>query len=66
VWAYYGKGTIDCGPGIDTARIRTNGAFHTRNCERIRHFCSNGENAQGTCLSPTGKPVSAARRAGST
>ena len=62
IWAYYGKGTIDCGPGRDTARIRTNGAFKTRNCERIRHFCAHGENAAGLCLSPTGKPVRAARR----
>jgi hypothetical protein len=62
VWAYYGKGTIDCGPGIDTARIRTTGAFRTKNCERIRHFCAHGENAAGLCLSPTGKPVRAARR----
>ena len=62
VWAYYGKGTIDCGPGIDTARIRTNGAFKTKGCERIRHFCAHGENKQGQCLSPTGKPVPAARR----
>jgi Ca2+-binding RTX toxin-like protein len=62
VWAYYGKGTIDCGPGIDTARIRTNGAFKTKSCERIRHFCAHGENRKGQCLSPTGKPVSAARR----
>lgn len=62
VWAYYGKGTIDCGPGRDTARIRTTGAFKTRNCERIRHFCAHGENAAGLCLSPTGRPVPAARR----
>ena len=61
VWAYYGKGTIDCGPGTDTARIRTTGAFRTRNCERIRHFCAHGENAAGLCLSPTGRPVPAAR-----
>ncbi len=64
VWAFYGKGTIDCGPGIDTARIRTTGAFKTKNCEKIRHFCSNGENRQGQCLSPTGKPVAASRRSG--
>ncbi len=62
VWAYYGKGTIDCGPGKDMARIRTNGAFKTRNCEQIRHFCAHGENAAGLCLSPTGRPVPAARR----
>jgi hypothetical protein len=64
VWAFYGKGTIDCGPGIDTARIRTTGAFRTKHCERIRHFCSHGENARGQCLSPSGKPVTVARRAG--
>lgn len=62
VWAFYGKGTIDCGPGRDTARIRTNGAFRTRNCERIRHFCSFGEDGKGHCLSPGGKPVLTARR----
>lgn len=62
VWAYYGKGSIDCGPGNDMARIRTNGAFRTKNCEQIRHFCAHGENAAGLCLSPTGKPVAAARR----
>lgn len=38
VWAPSGKGTINCGPGIDTARVGTNGAFTLRNCERIRHF----------------------------
>jgi hypothetical protein len=64
VWAFYGKGTIDCGPGIDTARIRTTGAFKTKHCEKIRHFCAFGENKQGRCLSPTGKPVAAAGRRG--
>ena len=62
VWAYYGKGTINCGPGIDTARIRTTGAFRTKDCEKIRHFCAHGENRQGQCLSPSGKPVAASRR----
>jgi hypothetical protein len=64
IWAFYGKGTIDCGPGIDIARIRTNGAFRTIGCEGIRHFCAHGENKQGQCLSPTGKPVAASRRMG--
>ncbi len=62
VWAFYGEGVIDCGPGIDTARIRTTGAFRTKNCERIRHFCSHGEDGRGNCLSPSGKPVLAAVR----
>jgi hypothetical protein len=64
VWAFYGTGTIDCGPGIDTARIRTNGAFRMKHCERVRHFCAHGENTRGQCLSPTGRPVTAARRTG--
>jgi hypothetical protein len=64
VWAFYGKGTIDCGPGDDTARVRTNGAFKITNCEHIKHFCQFGETAGGLCLSPTGKPVAASRRAG--
>jgi hypothetical protein len=64
VYGYYGKGTIDCGPGIDTARVRQTGAYKVRNCEKIKHFCAFGENKQGQCLSPTGKPVVTARRSG--
>jgi Ca2+-binding RTX toxin-like protein len=64
VWAYYGKGTIDCGPGRDTVRVRTNGAFTLRNCEVVRHFCSNGSDSHGNCLSPSGRPVTGARRSG--
>jgi Ca2+-binding RTX toxin-like protein len=64
VYAFYGKGTIDCGPGRDVARIRTNGAFKTRNCETIKHFCAFGSDGKGNCLSPTGKPVTSARRTG--
>jgi hemolysin type calcium-binding protein len=52
IWAFYGKGTIDCGPGRDTARIRENGAFRTRNCERIRHFCQFGSKPNGDCKKP--------------
>ncbi|MEA2380489.1 MAG: hypothetical protein QOH72_460 [Solirubrobacteraceae bacterium] len=53
VWAFYGKGTIDCGPGSgDVARIRENGAFKTRNCERIQHFCQYGSKPNGDCKQP--------------
>jgi Ca2+-binding RTX toxin-like protein len=53
IWAFYGKGTIDCGPGsADVARIRENGAFKTRNCERIQHFCQYGSNPDGSCRKP--------------
>lgn len=38
VWAYYGHGTIDCGPGRDTARVRMNGAFTLKRCEKILHW----------------------------
>ena len=64
VWAYYGTGTIDCGPGRDTVRVRTNGAFKLSNCEVVRHFCSNGSDADGNCLSPSGRPVAVSRRTG--
>ena len=37
VWAYYGHGTIDCGPGKDTARVRMNGAFKLKRCEKVLH-----------------------------
>src|SRR3954451_14576722 len=35
IWAFYGRGTIDCGPGRDTVRVRLNGAFRLRNCEVV-------------------------------
>jgi Ca2+-binding RTX toxin-like protein len=38
IWAYYGKGTIDCGPGNDTARVRMNGAFKLKRCEKVLHW----------------------------
>jgi Ca2+-binding RTX toxin-like protein len=52
VWAFYGRGTIDCGPGRDQIRIRTNGAFSYRNCEVIRHFCAHGSRRDGSCRKP--------------
>jgi RTX calcium-binding nonapeptide repeat (4 copies) len=51
--AFYGHGTIDCGPGTrDLAQIRENGAFKTRNCELIRHFCQFGSRSNGDCKKP--------------
>ena len=38
IWAYYGHGTIDCGPGKDTARVRMNGAFKLKRCEKVLHW----------------------------
>jgi hypothetical protein len=38
IWAYYGHGTIDCGPGRDTARVRMNGAFKLKRCEKVLHW----------------------------
>jgi Ca2+-binding RTX toxin-like protein len=52
VWAFYGRGTIDCGPGNDTVRIRMNGAFRVKNCETVNHFCAFGSNGRGGCLKP--------------
>jgi len=53
IWAFYGKGTIDCGAGTaDVAHIRENGAFKTRNCERIQHFCQFGSKPNGDCKKP--------------
>lgn len=54
VWAYYGRGTIDCGPGHDTIRIRLNGAFKHTGCEVVRNFCAFGS-AGGVCRKPTAK-----------
>ena len=52
VWAYYGRGTIDCGPGQDTARVKLNGPWKVRNCERVLHFCAFGSDGHGGCLKP--------------
>src|SRR4051812_38268809 len=38
IWAYYGHGTIDCGPGKDIARVRMNGAFKLKRCEKVLHW----------------------------
>ena len=51
--AFYGHGTIDCGPGTrDLAQIRENGAFKTKNCQLIRHFCQFGSKPNGDCKQP--------------
>lgn len=62
VWAYYGKGTIDCGPGHDTARVRLNGAFKLKGCEIVKHFCAHGEDGHGGCLTAGGKSTTTGRR----
>ena len=36
----------------DLAQIRENGAFKTRNCELIRHFCQFGSRPNGDCKQP--------------
>ena len=52
VWAFYGRGTIDCGPGRDTVRVRMNGAFRLKSCETVNHFCAHGSDGRGGCLKP--------------
>jgi hypothetical protein len=51
--AFYGHGTIDCGPGkSDYAQTRENGAYKVKNCEIIRHFCAYGSKPNGDCKKP--------------
>ena len=52
--AYYGHGTIDCGPGKnDYAQTRwQSNAYKVRNCELIRHFCAFGSKPNGDCKKP--------------
>jgi hypothetical protein len=52
--AYYGHGTIDCGPGKgDFAQTRwQSSAYKVKNCERIRHFCAFGSKPNGDCKKP--------------
>jgi len=52
--AYYGHGTIDCGPGDkDFAQTRwQSSAYKVRNCEIIRHFCAFGSQPNGDCKKP--------------
>jgi hypothetical protein len=59
--AFYGHGTIDCGPGkSDFAQTRENGAYKVKNCEIIRHFCSFGSKPNGECKKP-GEKASVSR-----
>lgn len=53
VWAYYGHGTIDCGPGrYDRAKIRLGtGQYTVKNCEQILNFCAHGS-VNGRCAKP--------------
>ena len=52
--AYYGHGTIDCGPGDkDYAQVRENGAYKLSHCEIIRHFCAYGSLPNGDCKKPS-------------
>jgi len=62
VWAYYGRGTIDCGSGYDIARIRLNGGWTTKNCEKIGHFCAFGPDGKRGCLKPGERRAPAASR----
>jgi hypothetical protein len=52
--AYYGHGTIDCGPGKkDFAQTRwQSSAYKVKNCEIIRHFCAFGSKPNGDCKKP--------------
>jgi hypothetical protein len=52
IWAFYGKGTIDCGSGYDTVRVRMNGAFKLKGCEKVGHFCAHGPDGNGGCKKP--------------
>lgn len=62
IWAYYGRGTIDCGPGKqDTARVRLNSAYRVRNCERVKNFCGHGSKPGGGCYRPGEKPATRRR-----
>jgi hypothetical protein len=58
IWAYYGRGTIDCGPGFDTLRIRMGAPYRVRGCERIKNFCSFGSKPgnKGGCYKPGERP----------
>jgi hypothetical protein len=59
--AYYGHGTIDCGPGTaDFVQTRENGAYKVKNCEVKRHFCSFGSKPNGDCKKP-GEKASVSR-----
>jgi hemolysin type calcium-binding protein len=60
--AYYGHGTIDCGPGKhDFAQTRwQSSAYKVKNCEIIRHFCAFGSKPNGDCKKP-GEKASAGR-----
>lgn len=58
IWAYYGRGTIDCGPGNqDTVRVRLDNDYRIKNCERLKNFCGHGSKPGGGCYKPGEKPT---------
>jgi hemolysin type calcium-binding protein len=64
VIAYYGHGSIDCGPGDDTAQVRMTRAYTVRNCEHITHFCVFGSFANGDCKKPGERAILGRREPG--
>lgn len=63
VWAYYGRGTIDCGPGGgDLVRVRMVNSYRVRNCERVRNFCAFGSRPGGGCYKPGERRAAATGR----
>ena len=47
----------------DTARVKLNGPWKLRNCERVLHFCAFGSDGHGGCLKPgEKKPTGQTRR----
>ncbi len=54
IFAYYGHGTIDCGPGrYDRVKIRLGtGQYEVRNCETILNFCAYGSIGGTRCAKP--------------
>jgi hypothetical protein len=64
IWAYYGVGSIDCGAGFDTLRIKVTNGYRVRNCERIKNFCSFGSKPgnQGGCYKPGERVAGESRR----
>ncbi|MEH3054620.1 MAG: hypothetical protein PGN13_11550 [Patulibacter minatonensis] len=54
IYAYYGHGTIDCGPGrYDRVKIRLGtGQYKVKNCETTLNFCAFGSIGGKRCAKP--------------
>ena len=62
VWAYYGRGTIDCGPARTPPASSSTVPGSCATARRVLHFCAIGSNGHGGCKKPGEKKPTGQKR----